>query len=424
MNFLKLSHLLNPLKINALSSSLPATKKISTTVMSNFYLNSLKLNAKASQLASTTKLPFSDADDKSNNERAENISRAMSYYLEKMAERESLMKFKTEEFEIGKRHLAKMMGENAETFTQDDINRSIEYLLPSGLFNKKARPFLKHPEDYYPKSKLAAFGSDGRPLHHLFYTGNPDFYQIIYELTQKYLNLNRLEDAMNLIKGRMKTIHKTDEADLNTRINLTGSVWIDRNKLNVKFNMKIDELSYNKFIIMLQKLAEHSLSKREETFIGQFIVPFEPPIKLSDIPALLKDETGRPYQELEVRQRTAIVKLKLYEGNGKIKIKAPEGNFNINFFDSLTQREQLLFPFKVVDKINKFDIEMEVNNGGMSCLSKAARYAISKALCCFVSADSIEKLRLAGLLTSDSRPKERKKPGQEGARRRYTWKKR
>ena len=32
------------------------------------------------------------------------------------------MKFKTEEFEIGKRHLAKMMGENAETFTQSDID--------------------------------------------------------------------------------------------------------------------------------------------------------------------------------------------------------------------------------------------------------------------------------------------------------------
>lgn len=77
-----------------------------------------------------------------------------------------------------------------------------------------------------------------------------------------------------------------------------------------------------------------------------------------------------------------------------------------------------------MDKINQFDIELEVNNGGMSCLAKAARYSIAKALCCFVSTDSIEKLRLAGLLTADKRLKERKKPGQEGARRRYTWKKR
>lgn len=35
-----------------------------------------------------------------------------------------------------------------------------------------------------------------------------------------------------------------------------------------------------------------------------------------------------------------------------------------------------------------------------------------------------QNLTQAGLLTPDMRPKERKKPGREGARRRYTWKKR
>jgi hypothetical protein len=35
---------------------------------------------------------------------------------------ESIMKVKTEEYEIGKRHLARMMGESADTFTQADID--------------------------------------------------------------------------------------------------------------------------------------------------------------------------------------------------------------------------------------------------------------------------------------------------------------
>jgi hypothetical protein len=39
-------------------------------------------------------------------------------------------------------------------------------------------------------------------------------------------------------------------------------------------------------------------------------------------------------------------------------------------------------------------MDLVFNNGGMSCLAKAARYAISNALCSFVSADDIEKLRL------------------------------
>lgn len=32
------------------------------------------------------------------------------------------MKFKSEEFEIGRRHLARMMGENPDNFTQQDID--------------------------------------------------------------------------------------------------------------------------------------------------------------------------------------------------------------------------------------------------------------------------------------------------------------
>ena len=121
-------------------------------------------------------------------------------------------------------------------------------------------------------------------------------------------------------------------------------------------------------------------------------------------------------------QRNAAIKLRLFEGTGNIRIKSPsEGEFNIMYFQSITHREQILMPFKVVDRINKYDMEVEVNMGGMSCLAKGIRYCISKALCSFVSTDSIEKLRLAGLLTKDSRFKERKKAGQEGARRRYTW---
>jgi small subunit ribosomal protein S9 len=117
--------------------------------------------------------------------------------------------------------------------------------------------------------------------------------------------------------------------------------------------------------------------------------------------------------------------VRLYDqGTGEIRISSPDegGEFDIKYFDMLTHREQLLFPFKVVDRVNKFDLHVKVlNGGGMSCMAKAVRYAISKALCAFISSDSIEKLRLAGLLTLDSRRRERKKAGQKGARRKFTW---
>jgi hypothetical protein len=43
---------------------------------------------------------------------------------------------------------------------------------------------------------------------------------------------------------------------------------------------------YKKFLILLEKLANHPLSKQEEPFIKQLMVPFKPPISLSDIPAV------------------------------------------------------------------------------------------------------------------------------------------
>lgn len=43
-------------------------------------------------------------------------------------------------------------------------------------------------------------------------------------------------------------------------------------------------------------------------------------------------------KKFKAKQRTAMVKLRLYEGTGDIQIKAPEGNFNILFFESLAHR--------------------------------------------------------------------------------------
>lgn len=67
------------------------------------------------------------------------------------------------------------------------------------------------------------------------------------------------------------------------------------------------------------------------------------------------------------------------------------------YFETLTHREQLLMPFKVADRINKFDMDIEINKGGMSCLAKGIRYAASKLLCSFVSTEAIEKLRLGSI---------------------------
>ncbi|XP_015428666.1 PREDICTED: 28S ribosomal protein S9, mitochondrial [Dufourea novaeangliae] len=73
---------------------------------------------------------------------------------------------------------------------------------------------------------------------------------------------------------------------------------------------------------------------------------------------------------------------------------------------------------------DKVDIEATVTGGGLTGQSGAIRMGIALGLRNFVSIEMVEKMRLAGLLTHDPRKRERKKFGQEGARRKFTWKKR
>ena len=145
----------------------------------------------------------------------------------------------------------------------------------------------------------------------------------------------------------------------------------------------------------MQRLVNHPYSKKEIDFVEEFKVAFEPPISLGNIESCKLDSDGRKYKTIAARHKTAHIYLKLFEGDGKINIESADGNFDISFFESMTHREQLLFPFKVVDMINKFDMNIKVNNSaGMSTFAKLIRLTISNALCSFLPVDAIEKLRL------------------------------
>lgn len=93
--------------------------------------------------------------------------------------------------------------------------------------------------------------------------------------------------------------------------------------------------------------------------------------------------------------------------------------------------------------LGKVDVEATVTGGGPSGQAGAIRHGLSMCLRSFVNVQMIERMRLgmitanlvftkisrsisylAGLLSFDPRKRERKKPGQPGAREKYTWKKR
>jgi len=56
--------------------------------------------------------------------------------------------------------------------------------------------------------------------------------------------------------------------------------------------------------------------------------------------------------------------------------------------------DQLLYPFKVLDRVNMFDVDVVYDGIGFTAQAIATRLAISKALCSFISSKEVEHLRL------------------------------
>ena len=80
-------------------------------------------------------------------------------------------------------------------------------------------------------------------------------------------------------------------------------------------------------------------------------------------------------------------------------------------------------PLLLTETAEKFDILATVAGGGVNGQAGAVRLGIARALVAF-NAELRKALKKDGLLTSDSRVKERKKYGLAGARKRFQFSKR
>lgn len=364
-------------------------------------------------VSSNTSTETQDHHHPVSSEYSKKISKAMTAYLDRAKQYDQFMKLQLEEYEIGRRHLANMMGADPETFTQEDIDEAIQYLMPSGLFEPKARPVFKHPSKIFLKRKAAEFDISGRPFHFLFYTARPNYYEILYDITEKILRLNKQEDKMVAL-GVIK-------AEENQRFNLSGTRFLTKEEFEHHIIESIKDKEYDQFLTCISQLAEHPYSNLEKDFITKFCIPLIAETLTMEIPPLKFDEKKRPYIEATgYRKRTVANVVVKGGGTGKMEINGSD----ISFFVGIQEREQIMFPLLFTGLLNKVDVEANVIGEGFTAQSGAIRHAISLALRSFLSTEEVERMRLAGLLTRDPRVRERKKPGQEGARRKYTWKKR
>jgi len=112
------------------------------------------------------------------------------------------------------------------------------------------------------------------------------------------------------------------------------------------------------------------------------------------------------------RRKTSVAQVKLLSGAGEIIVNGIPYD---KLFPRLEHRRVILEPLLVTESVGKYNAVVKVEGGGISGQSGAISHGIARAL---VRADESLKpiLRQNGLLTRDSRVKERKKAGLKRAR--------
>ena len=120
------------------------------------------------------------------------------------------------------------------------------------------------------------------------------------------------------------------------------------------------------------------------------------------------------------RRKTASARVRLKSGTGKITINRRPFQ---RYFPVEDHRIVAMRPLVEAGQVDKFDARVNVIGGGPSGQAVAVSLGIARALL-QVDATLRPALKAEGLLTRDSRERERKKYGQRGARKRFQYSKR
>jgi len=120
------------------------------------------------------------------------------------------------------------------------------------------------------------------------------------------------------------------------------------------------------------------------------------------------------------RRKSAIARVYLRPGTGDFKVNGKP--FDV-YFVTPSQRVSAKQPLALTESAASFNIVARVSGGGVNGQADAVKLGIARALMQF-NLELRKKLKAEGMVTRDSRAKERKKYGQKGARKRFQYSKR
>ncbi len=111
------------------------------------------------------------------------------------------------------------------------------------------------------------------------------------------------------------------------------------------------------------------------------------------------------------RRKTAVARIHLVPGTGLVSVNGRDFE---DYFTTPAMKTHALLPLQTADSLKKFDVKVKAHGGGL--VGQAGALSLDPAL--------RPTLKKPGLLRRDPRKKERKKPGQPGARKRFQFSKR
>jgi small subunit ribosomal protein S9 len=120
------------------------------------------------------------------------------------------------------------------------------------------------------------------------------------------------------------------------------------------------------------------------------------------------------------RRKTATASVRIVPGTGEFTVN---GRPFEEYFKTAILQSHAIRPLEVANAVKTFDVRVRTVGGGAAGQAGAVRLALARALV-ETNIDLRAPLKAEGLLTRDPRMKERKKPGQPGARKRFQFSKR
>ncbi|KAK2764893.1 37S ribosomal protein S9, mitochondrial [Arachnomyces sp. PD_36] len=267
-------------------------------------------------------------------------------------------------------------------------------------------PSADRVESPAPAAPPIDFSSPAAPVPARIVPASPAYFSGSPKFIDSFLNIQA-------IRSRCESLPALEPSDAPRR------PWLRLSEFRVKLNEEVPTAKYKRFIKVLQRLNRihpDVLPAEAAEAMDAWLRPGNP-YKAKPISTEL-DELGR--SRGIGRRKESSATAWLVEGEGEVQIN---GKSLLQVFPRLHDRESALWALRSTSRLDKYNVWVLAQGGGVTGQAEAIMLAVARALMAHEPALK-PILRRAGCITSDPRRVERKKPGHVKARKMPTWVKR